>query len=71
MPIKRSYHKELQNKGVMVEALYEAVDKQVDLFDLIMYYDQPLTRKKEPNNVKNATILLNMAIKHEKYWKPY
>ena len=46
---------ELIDQGVMVEALYEAVDKQVDLFDLICHvaYDQPpLTRKERANNVK-------------------
>jgi type I restriction enzyme R subunit len=46
---------ELIVQGVMVEALYEAVDKQVDLFDLICHvaYDQPpLTRKERANNVK-------------------
>lgn len=46
---------ELQDQGVMVEALYDAVDKQKDLFDLICYiaYDQPpLTRKERANNVK-------------------
>ncbi len=46
---------ELMEQGVMVEALYEAVDKQVDLFDLICHvaYDQPpLTRKERANNVK-------------------
>lgn len=46
---------ELQEQGVMVEALYEAVDKQVDLFDLICHvaYDQPpMTRKERANNVK-------------------
>lgn len=46
---------ELQEQGVMVEALYEAVDKEVDLFDLICHvaYDQkPLTRKERANNVK-------------------
>jgi type I restriction enzyme R subunit len=46
---------ELIEQGVMVEALYEAVDKQVDLFDLICHvaYDQPpLTRKEQANNVK-------------------
>jgi type I restriction enzyme R subunit len=45
----------LVEQGVMVEALYEAVDKQVDLFDLICHvaYDQPpLTRKQRANNVK-------------------
>lgn len=46
---------ELAEQGVMVEALYEAVDRQVDLFDLICHvaYDQPpLTRKERANNVK-------------------
>jgi type I restriction enzyme R subunit len=52
---KEAVIKELQEQGVMVEALYEAVDKQVDLFDLICHvaYDQPpLTRKERANNVK-------------------
>jgi type I restriction enzyme R subunit len=51
---KEAIIKELQEQGVMVEALYEAVDKQVDLFDLICHvaYDQPpLTRKERANNV--------------------
>jgi type I restriction enzyme R subunit len=46
---------ELAEQGVMVDALYEAVDKQVDLFDLICHvaYDQPpLSRKERANNVK-------------------
>lgn len=46
---------ELQQQGILVEALYDAVDKQVDLFDLICHvaYDQPpLTRKERANNVK-------------------
>ncbi len=46
---------ELQEQGIMVEALHDAVDKQVDLFDLICHvaYDQPpLTRKERANNVK-------------------
>lgn len=46
---------ELTDQGILVEALYEAVDKQVDLFDLICHvaYDQPpLTRKERANNVK-------------------
>jgi type I restriction enzyme R subunit len=46
---------ELVDQGVMVEALYDAVDKQVDLFDLICHvaYDQPpITRKERANNVK-------------------
>ena len=52
---KEAIIKELQEQGVMVEALYEAVDKQVDLFDLICHvaYDKPpLTRKERANNVK-------------------
>ncbi|MEI7423749.1 MAG: DEAD/DEAH box helicase family protein [Prolixibacteraceae bacterium] len=46
---------ELQEEGIMVEALYDAVDKKVDLFDLICHvaFDQPpLTRKERANNVK-------------------
>jgi len=46
---------ELQEQGVMVEALYEAVNKEVDLFDLICHvaFDQPpLSRKERANNVK-------------------
>lgn len=46
---------ELQEQGILVEALYEAVNKEVDLFDLICHiaYDQPpLTRKERVNNVK-------------------
>jgi type I restriction enzyme R subunit len=41
--------------GVLVEALYDAVDKQLDLFDLICHvaYDMPpLTRKERANNVR-------------------
>ena len=52
---KEAIIKELQDQGVMVEALYDAVDKQVDLFDLICHvaFDQPpLTRKERANNVK-------------------
>jgi type I restriction enzyme R subunit len=47
--------KELQEEGVMIEALQEAVDRDVDLFDLICHvaFDQPpLTRKERANNVK-------------------
>ncbi len=46
---------ELQEQGIMVDALYDAVDKQIDLFDLICHiaFDQPsLTRKERANNVK-------------------
>jgi type I restriction enzyme, R subunit len=46
---------ELQEQGVMIDALYDAVDRKVDLFDLICHiaYDQPpLTRQERANNVK-------------------
>jgi len=46
---------ELQEQGVMVEHLYDAVNKEFDLFDLICHvaYDMPpLTRKERANNVK-------------------
>lgn len=47
--------KELEEQGILVEALYQAVDREVDLFDLICHvaYDQPpLSRKDRANNVK-------------------
>ncbi|NLT49378.1 MAG: DEAD/DEAH box helicase family protein [Ignavibacteria bacterium] len=52
---KEAIIKELQEQGIMVEALYEAVENQVDLFDLICHvaYDQPpLTRMERANKVK-------------------
>jgi type I restriction enzyme R subunit len=45
---------ELQEQGVLVEALYDAVGRQVDLFDLIChvaYGQPPLTRRERANNV--------------------
>lgn len=52
---KEALIKELEDQGVMVTALEEAVNREVDLFDLICHvaYDQPpLTRKERANNVK-------------------
>lgn len=52
---KTAIIEELQQQGILVEALIEAVNKEVDLFDLICHvaYDQPpLTRKERANNVK-------------------
>ncbi|MBI5075112.1 MAG: DEAD/DEAH box helicase family protein [Nitrospirae bacterium] len=52
---KEAIIKGLQEQGVLVEALQDAVDRQVDLFDLICHvaFDQPpLTRKERANNVK-------------------
>ncbi|MEI6750486.1 MAG: type I restriction-modification enzyme R subunit C-terminal domain-containing protein [Bacteroidota bacterium] len=46
---------ELEKQGVFVDQLLDAVDREVDLFDLICHiaYDQPpLTRKERANNVK-------------------
>jgi type I restriction enzyme, R subunit len=52
---KEAIIEELQQQGVLVEALMEAVGNNCDLFDLICHiaYDQPpLTRKERANNVK-------------------
>lgn len=47
--------KELEEQGVLVEALRDAVNREVDLFDLICHvaFEQPpLTRKERANKVK-------------------
>jgi len=47
--------KELEDQGVLVEALRDAVNREVDLFDLICHvaFEQPpLTRKERASNVK-------------------
>lgn len=47
--------KELEDQGVLVEALRDAVNREVDLFDLICHvaFEQPpLTRRERANNVK-------------------
>lgn len=52
---KAAIIKELQEQGIMVDALTDAVDKEADLFDIICHvaYDQPpLTRKERVNSVK-------------------
>ncbi|MDX2249392.1 MAG: DEAD/DEAH box helicase family protein [Bacteroidia bacterium] len=52
---KETIIKELEEQGVLVEALRNAVNREVDLFDLICHvaFDQPpLTRKERANNVK-------------------
>lgn len=52
---KEAIINELQQQGVLVGALTEAVERSCDLFDLICHvaYDQPpLTRKERANNVK-------------------
>ena len=52
---KAAIIKELEEQGVLVSALQDAVNKELDLFDLVCHvaYDQPpLTRKERANNVK-------------------
>ncbi len=52
---KETIIKELEEQGVLVEALRDAVNREVDLFDLICHvaFDQPpLTRKERANKVK-------------------
>lgn len=47
--------KELEDQGILVEALRDAVNREVDLFDLICHvaFEQPpLTRKERANNVR-------------------
>lgn len=52
---KAAIIKELEEQGILVDALQKAVNKEVDLFDLICHvaYDQPpLTRRERASNVK-------------------
>lgn len=60
---------ELIEQGVMVDALYEAVDREVDLFDLICHvaYDQPpLTRKERADNVKKRNYFTKYGAQAKK-----
>lgn len=52
---KEAIIKELEEQGVLVEALMDAVNREVDLFDLICHvaFDQPpLSRKERANQVR-------------------
>jgi len=52
---KAAIIKELEEQGVLVDQLIDAVNKEADLFDIICHvaYDQPpLTRKERANKVK-------------------
>lgn len=52
---KEAIIEELKEQGILVDALYGAVNRELDLFDLICHvaYDQPpLTRKERAENVK-------------------
>lgn len=66
---KEAIIKELEDQGVLVESLMEAVDKKVDLFDLICHvaFDQPpLTRKERANNVKKRNYFAKYGEKAKK-----
>jgi type I restriction enzyme R subunit len=66
---KEAIIKELREQGVMIDALYEAVDRQVDLFDLICYiaFEQPpLTRRERANNVKKRNVFTKYGDKARK-----
>jgi type I restriction enzyme R subunit len=60
---------ELQKEGILVEALYHAVDKKMDLFDLICHvaYDAPpLTRMERANNVRKRNYFSKYGEKARK-----
>ena len=66
---KEAIINELEDQGVLVESLMEAVDKKVDLFDLICHvaFDQPpLTRKERANNVKKRNYFAKYGDKARK-----
>ncbi|MBP7434385.1 DEAD/DEAH box helicase family protein [bacterium] len=66
---KEAIISELEEHGVLVESLMEAVDKKVDLFDLICHvaFDQPpLTRKERANNVKKRNYFAKYGEKARK-----
>lgn len=61
--------KELEDQGVLVEALRDAVNREVDLFDLICHvaFEQPpLTRKDRANNVKKRDYFTKYGEKARK-----
>jgi type I restriction enzyme R subunit len=63
---KEAIVKELEEQGVLVGALEEAVDKKLDLFDLICHtaFDAPpLTRKERANNVKKRNYFTKFGDK--------
>ncbi len=62
---KAAIIKELEEQGIMVEALQNAVNKEVDLFDLICHvaYDQPpLSRKERANKVKKRNYFTKYGV---------
>ena len=68
---KAAIIKELEEEGVLVDALQNAVNKEVDLFDLICHvaYDQPpLTRKERANNVKKRNYFTKYGEQAKQFW---
>ena len=66
---KEAIINELEENGVLVESLMEAVDKKVDLFDIICHvaFDQPpLTRKERVNNVRKRNYFTKYGEKARK-----
>jgi len=63
---KEAIIKELEDQGVLVDALESAVNKELDLFDLICHtaFDAPpLTRKERANNVKKRNYFAKFGEK--------
>ena len=66
---KDSIIKELEEQGILVDALRDAVNREVDLFDLICHvaFDQPpLTRKERANNVKKRDYFTKYGVEARK-----
>lgn len=66
---KEAIVKELEEQGVLVDALKDAVNKELDLFDLICHtaFDAPpLTRKERANNVKKRNYFTKYGDKAKK-----
>lgn len=66
---KETIVKELEDQGVLVDALETAVNKKLDLFDLICHtaFDAPpLTRKERANNVKKRNYFAKYGEKARK-----
>jgi type I restriction enzyme R subunit len=66
---KEAIIKELEDQGVLVDALESAVNKELDLFDLICHaaFDAPpLTRKERANNVKKRNYFTKYGEKARK-----
>jgi len=66
---REQLEKELEEQGVLVDALVDAVNREVDLFDIVCHvaYDQPpLTRKERANNVKKRNYFTKYGDKTKK-----